>query len=187
MYPSLPKFRSRGFAGTATIWSSEIDHLIEPIPDGSHRINAVLISTSADPILLLNTYMPTEGAANVDYTETLDEIHELLCKYSLYTNIWTGDINASHVREKPSSNNLAFKSFCDETHLQVSRAMPNLPTFYHCNGRSTSTIDLFIHRKSEAPIDDIKIDTQNPLNTSPHDPVTAEILVQPPQNICSVI
>lgn len=54
--------------------------------------------------------------------------------------------------------------------------MPNLPTFYYFNGRSTSTIELFIHRKSEAPISNITS------IISPYDPVTVEILVQPPKN-----
>ena len=99
--PAMPKARVRGFAGTGMIWSEEIDHMIEPLADGSDRLNVVLINTEPKETLVINTYMPTTGAANSDYAEILDEVHEILHKYSACNIIWTGDINAAVQRTKP--------------------------------------------------------------------------------------
>jgi hypothetical protein len=157
-----------------------MDQHVEPIPDGSDRITAILISTSENPILLVNTYMPTEGAANSIYEEVLDEIYELLSKYQLHTCIWTGDINASDTRARPTSNDQALMKFCHGNKLTISKHTPNLPTFHHSNGRSSSKIDLFLHRQCEDPICQISVDARNPLNVSTHDSVTAELPFSPP-------
>ena len=172
--PSLPKFRSRGHAGTATIWQEKIDHLIEPLPDGSDRIIVVKINSEPEPTILINTYMLTTGSTNADYDEVLDEVHELLQKFTGYNILWTGDINAMMQRQRPTKNDEQFSAFCSENELVVSEKMPANPTFHHFNSMSTSQIDLFIHhRLAESPINQITIQSRDPLNTSLHDPVTA--------------
>lgn len=158
-----------------TLWSDEIDHIAEPLPDGSDRVNVVMFHTQPTPLLLINTYMPTEGAANADYAEILDEVREIIAKFSSCIIIWTGDINADPARTKPSRNDKAFNEFCKKIILTIAQPVTPVPTFYHFNGSSASQIDHFIHRKCENPIISTKIDTRNPLNTGPHDPVTAEI------------
>jgi len=85
--------------------------------------------------------------------------YTVITRYSAYTILWTGDINAATERHKPSTNDTIFQRFCIENHLQVSSHMPSKPTFYHYNGKSTSQIDLFIHRSSDNPIKNICIDT----------------------------
>ena len=172
--PALPRYRTRGHAGTAIIWRQDIDHMVEPLQDGSDRLCAALVKTNPETILV-NTYMPTEGAANADYSEVLDEVYEVANKYSMPTLLWTGDINADVHRDKPSRNDAAFKEFCKENYLQVSNSMPPTPTFHHFNGHSKSTIDLFIHRVTENPISAITIEERNPTNTGPHDPVKATL------------
>ena len=67
--PTVPKFRGRGTPGTIIIWREDIDHLVEPLPDGNDRLNLVRVNTISDPILITCTYMPTEGAANADYAD----------------------------------------------------------------------------------------------------------------------
>ena len=173
--PQSPNFRRRGHAGTAIIFKSELEHLITPIKEGSHRILAIEIADPETPILLLNTYMPTEGAIGADYQESLDEIYAIMDKYNNHKFIWTGDINASQNREKPTTNDLKFKKFCKEVGLKVSTSMPDSPTFHHFNGKSQSQIDLYITKPLEDPIQSIEILSRDPTNVSPHDPVIAFI------------
>ncbi len=123
-------------------------------------------------MILINTYMPTEGCANAEYEEILDEVREIERKFEGHDIIWTGDINASISRSKPTKNDQLFREFCEDCNLTVSDKMPNDPTFHHFNGTSTSQIDLFIHRLTEKPIKYITL-SRNPLNTSMHDPITA--------------
>jgi hypothetical protein len=175
--PSMPKFRIRGTAGTAIIWHQSIDHLVEPLPDGSDRLSIAMINSSPAPVLLINTHMPTEGAATSDYSEILDEVHQVLDKYNSHIPIWTGDINATLHRPRPTSNDKLFQQFCLENYLQVSAHMPDVPTFHHFNGKSTSTIDLFIHRVIDDPITTIHVLARQPTNTGPHDPVTADVTI----------
>ena len=173
----------RGHVGTATIWHEKLDHLIEQLPDGSDRITVVKINSEPEPTILINTYMPTMGSANAEYEEILDEVHELLQKFTGYNVIWTGDINAMTQRPKPTKNDDQFKAFCSENDLIASNKMPTNPTFHHFNGVSTSQIDLFIfihHSLAENPIKQITIQSRNPLNTSMHDPVTAILSMKLP-------
>jgi hypothetical protein len=178
--PLPPKYRIRGHAGTIILWPETIDQWIEPLPDGSDRTNVVIINTADGPILLINSYMPTEGAANSDYNELLDEVYEIMCKYTQCTVIWAGDINASTNRAKPTTNDIAFSKFCCDNKLSISPCTPNGPTFHHSNGKSKSRIDLFVQRSSETLIDSIVVDSRSAMNTSDHDAVTATISVCPP-------
>ena len=179
--PTLPKFRNRGHAGTAILWDKKIDHIIEPLPDGSDRVTAVKINCEPDPIILINTYMPTSGSTKADYNEILDEVYEILQKYSRFKVLWTGDLNATNQRLKPSKNDDQLRSFCIENDLKISDKMPSTPTFHHFNGTSTSQIDLFIHHyHANIPICTITIQSRDPTNTSMHDPVTATLMVKVP-------
>ena len=113
--PSLPKYRTRGTAGTAIIWRDDVDYLVEPLDDGSDRVNVISIQTRNGPLILINTYMPTNGAANADYDEILDEVHEIMIKHSDTRILWTGDINADVGRRTLTSNDRAFLNFCKKT------------------------------------------------------------------------
>ena len=151
--------------------------MIEPLPDGSHRINAIKITTANSQLILINAYMPTLGAAQANYDEVLDEVHEMISKFSECTVIWAGDINAASDRQSPTSNDKKLAKFCKEESIRISPHMPNTPTFHHFNGMSTSRIDLFLQRKDDETIENITILVREPLNTSPHDPVVATIPV----------
>ena len=175
--PILPMLRTRGTGGTAILWRENIDGRIDPLPEGRDRLCAVKIKTPNENLLLINTYMPTMGAAHGDYNETLDEVAEMLHKYSECTSIWTGDINAAQRRSTPTTNDIKLQKFCTENGLRISAHMPQTPTFYHFNGKSMSQIDLFIQRKDDEIINSIKIHQREALNVSPHDPVTASIHV----------
>ena len=170
--PSLPKFRSRGTAGTAIIWHKDIDHLVQPLSGGSDRLCMISIQTTPTPTVILNTYMPTTGAATSDYQEVLAEVLGAITQLRHATVIWTGDINADPFR-KSTKNDHHLEQFCEENHLSVSKHTPLLPTFHHFNGVSTSTIDLFIHCTADDPIASIRVIARHSRNTSMHDAITA--------------
>ena len=119
--------------------------------------------------------MPTQGCTKDDYEEMLDEVYEVITKYPECVLIWTGDINADPGRSNLHTNDKKFIKFCNENKLCIAKSMPEKPTFYHFNKTSTSRIDLFIHRNSENPISSIEVHTRQPLNTSPHDSITAMV------------
>ncbi len=174
--------QQRGYAGTAILWKNSVDHAVEPIEDGSHRVCAVRISATDRQLILINSYMPTQGAdkAKSDYDEILDEIHEIMVKYSDHSLIWTGDINASTNREHPTSNDKKFRKLCQEDGLRVCPLQSDQPTFHHFNGSSTSRIDLFIQRRNDEFICKADTHAREATNTGPHDPVTAYIAINIP-------
>ena len=173
--PVPPKQRRRGFHGTAIVWKADVDPLITPLPDGSDRLIAIQIQSEPQPILLMNTYMPTEGAAQADYQENLDEVYTTINRYASHAILWTGDINASPIRTKATTNDKKLKLFLAETGLQVSSLMPDIPTFHHFNGTSTSRIDLFIVRESEELLATVTVRERDPTNTSPHDTILCSL------------
>ena len=173
--PSLPKYRSKGIHGTAIVWKSDIDELIQPQPDGSSRVNVILVNTKPDPLLIINTYMLTLGRTD-EYSEFLAEVQEIMSKFNHCTTLWTGDINASVTREKNTKNDDMFQQFCNEQSLVVSHHMPKDPTYYPFNNKcKDSTIDLYVHRKNDNPVASIKTHVKQPFNTNPHNPVTATL------------
>ena len=176
--PAFPKMRGRGSAGTAILWKQHLDHIIEPLSDGSDRLLAIKIYASNHPTLLLNTYMPTCGSTQAAYDDTLGEVAEMMDKYSECEVVWTGDINADPNRSKPSANDSKFKRFCSEYNLQVSPHMPNTPTYYHFRRNTNSQLDMFIHSASSNVIKSIKVHSHEALNLSPHDPVSAVMHMQ---------
>lgn len=170
--PLTPLRKPKGTGGTATLWPKHLDHCIEAIPDGCGRVNASLIHTTKEPILLINTYMPTEGTRTEDrYANVLDEIHELLQKFPNCIPVWTGDINANNRRLKYSNDRLLM-AFIKEENLVTLQPPEDIPTFHHFNGTSKSTIDMFITREEyKERIGDVKVDERNPLNHSSHDAI----------------
>ena len=172
--PVPPMMRRRAHAGTAILWCNELDNMIEPVLGGSDRVAAIVINTEPEQTILVNTYMPTEGAASADYAETLDEVFNIYVSNCNKTFIWCGDINASITRNR-SKNDSKLTQFCIENHLRVAPMMPDCPTFHHYNGKSQSAIDMFIHAVTYEPINHIEVDQRNPLNTGCHDPVIAHM------------
>ena len=87
------------------------------------------------------------------------------------------EIKCSKVQSHTTKNDGKMHQFCEEHLLQVSPLMSQSrsPTFYHFNGKDTSCIDLFIKMKSKEIITSISIHSRQPLNTSPHHPVSATI------------
>lgn len=169
--PDLPLYRRRGSAGVAAVWSKDFDHLIEPLPDGSDRILILKISARETPLLLINTYMPTNGSKDPDYADILDEVNEILLKYKEWDLVWTGDINADTTREASYQNDRMLREFMEEHHLTVSSRQPTTPTYFHFMGSSTSRLDYFMERSSYPVLREILVDSRHTINTSSHDAV----------------
>jgi hypothetical protein len=181
--PDLPMYRRRGKAGTAVIWKKHLDHLIEPLPDGSDRVQAISVALTVPPLLLINTYMPTMGSKDPEYAETLDEVNELIIKFWHMDLLWTGDINADIQRTKPYPNDKQLQSFLLEHSLTVSEMQAQICTYHHFNGTSSSRIDMFIEKCGKQKIRKVLNETRHVLNTSAHDPITA--VLDPPEIYCS--
>ena len=174
IYPTSNITRS---GGTAILWKKNIDHMIEPVIDGCDRILAITVSNGNNPIIIINTYMPTLGCSSANYDETLSEIEEIIAKYKEYTVIWTGDINADTNRNQTSNDKKLIK-FCQSQQLSVSLHTPDCPTFHHFNGTSKSRLDMFIQREHDEIIRRVTVHTRPPTNYSMHDAVTATINFQ---------
>jgi hypothetical protein len=178
-YPVSPMYRPRATAGVATVWPKTISSHVTPLPDGSDRLAVVRIQTNQGPLILLNTYMPSNRTQSMaDYRSVLDEVREVALKYSDCLIIWAGDINASTARDCATENDKKFVQFSVETDLEVSVHTPDAPTYYHLCGSITSTIDYFIVPKDQVDIiSAIILDTRNPINCSMHDAIEATLTV----------
>lgn len=102
--PISPLQRPRGKGGVAILWRENISKNIKKIPDGSSRICGVMCDTVKGPVTIINVYMPCRGLKLSDdlFCETLDELSEIIEKYSTSSNIiLVGDLNASLHRDQP--------------------------------------------------------------------------------------
>lgn len=177
--PIAPLMRPRGNAGVITVWSRDIDHLVTPLTDGSDRLVVSKIGNEEKAVIVINAYMPTDGS-KVSYDEMLDEVFEIIEKYSSRNNevIWAGDINASFDRKNPSSNDRKFRLFCNEMNLKTITPKGQ-PTYHHFVDGITSCIDHVLHYSgSPNPLSPGSIDARNPLNMSSHDPVLTSIKLE---------
>ena len=160
-----------------------MDSAITILPDGSPRLQCIKISTSLKPLVLINTYMPSEGSLDqtASYDSLLDEVYSVTELYSpLNTIIWAGDLNASFNRPKKTSNDRKFIEFCHEMKFHQPDSTPQQPTYHHFTGTTSSQIDHFLQLSFQKQIiGNIKIDTRHPLNCSTHDSITAIVYAQP--------
>ena len=86
----------RGHAGTAILWNKSLNHCISPLPDGSDRVIEIEIKSKPRNICRINVCLPSRGTAVCDiaFQATLDEIHEIIEKYTpLHKILLGGDFN----------------------------------------------------------------------------------------------
>lgn len=177
--PVAPTHRPRGYAGVAIIWQKEIAEAVKVLPDGSSRLVAIQVQTEKGPIVIINTYMPSEGSLDTScsYSSLLDEVYEVTRKYSSTSIIlWTGDLNASFNRPRKTSNDKLFIQFCKEMNLKQPECAPPEPTYHHFSGKASSKIDHFIQLDHQVKIiNHMKIDARHAMNCSTHDSIMAEL------------
>lgn len=179
--PINPTSKPRGVGGIMIIWRKELDQQIVALPDGSERIQAIQVATGNQPITVINSYMPTEGSP-ISYSEKLDEVYEVMEKYRNESKIiWAGDLNGAFERKTPSSNDRLFKDFCLETQLTKST---HQPTYHHFIGNVNSRIDhILTHTEHSSILQHMTVEERHPLNTSSHDPVIAQLKIEPVQHL----
>jgi hypothetical protein len=182
--PVAPTHRPRGYAGVALVWKKDLDHAIKVQPDGSERVQvAQIICRDSVPCTIINSYMPAEGSldSSCTYSSILDEVYEITMKYSPHSTIlWIGDLNASFTRKKKTTNDKLFSEFCEEVGYIQPPCTPNMPTYHHFTGGSSSHIDHILQLKhQEQAISRIYIDNRNAVNTSTHDSITAMLQKAP--------
>ena len=107
----------------------------------------------------------------------IDEVSELMEKYSNTTKIiWLGDLNGSLAQERRYKRDLLLQEFCSANGLE-SLDDCSEATFYMNNQLiPTSRIDHILQLKYQIQLLNCKtcIDVRNPINTSPHNPISVE-------------
>ncbi|VDI82470.1 Hypothetical predicted protein [Mytilus galloprovincialis] len=151
------------------LWSNKITEKITVLNEGSHRISAVTLSDDILDFNLYCVYMPCQNYSMDLFESTLDELGEIMTKYSNSTTIILGDMNASVNRSKGYRQDKALKSFLNEKHLSVPKDYPEEHTYYHHGGKQSSQIDYIVISSTQIDkISDIKVMIDEPLNTSSH-------------------
>ncbi|CAC5396047.1 unnamed protein product [Mytilus coruscus] len=109
------------------------------MPDGNNRIQVITINSSPLKTCLVNVYMTSlQGAGDLDYKDTMDQISEIIEKYKdSYQTIICGDMNASlHRDNRRRDQNL--KEFMINNNLSLGNRYPTATTFFHHNGKKIS-------------------------------------------------
>ena len=165
--------------GIAFVWKKELDDRIDLVYEGNSRIQAIQLSTSQnEKIIIVNTYMPTNGSENhiQKYQEILEEIRELLVKYSKYHFIWLGDLNGSLLRSTYAHDKI-LRSFIHEMELSPAGECDDM-TFHHFNNKSHSQIDYIMVDKGLLDrCHNYIVRSQEASNVSSHDPVQVSISI----------
>ena len=140
-----------------------------PIPDGSDRIVAVDIQSDSSNICLVCVYMPARGSAggDMEFQDTLDELHELIEKYRpIHRIIIGGDFNASLHRSQTVIWDTLLGEFLKEHNLQLPSHYPVKTTYRHEGTGASSQIDYwFLNEDSDKRV---IIPSLNPFNMSDH-------------------
>ena len=143
--PYHPVKPPRGYVSTCVLWSSDLNHCISPIPDGSDRITAVELTTREEKVCLVCVYMPARGPtdSDIDFASTLDELHEIITKYSTtYSIILGGVFNATlHLSKGPIKRYKLLEAFLNEHHLFHARVSTVRPSYRHEGAGASSLID----------------------------------------------
>ncbi|MCG8048994.1 MAG: hypothetical protein N0E48_25895, partial [Candidatus Thiodiazotropha endolucinida] len=79
-YDPIPPVQiPRGFGGVAIFWKKDLDHLVNDLDHGNHRIKCIELSTEK-PTLIVNVYMPCNGEKDNYYSfvECIEQLQELI-------------------------------------------------------------------------------------------------------------
>ena len=170
--PLPPVCLPRGYGGVAILWNKNIDHIVRPIPDGSHRIQCIEIEGAETRAIIICVYMPANGSRDhhIEYHECVDELREIVLKYERTHNIIIGgDINEDLNKSKANNTRKAYLTeFIKDFNLVYENSGY---TFTNSRGVECSEIDYFLHK---IPLEKI-VKTKSILhiisNTSDHHPI----------------
>ncbi|CAG2242590.1 unnamed protein product [Mytilus edulis] len=180
--PFSPISRPRGHGGIAILYRKSMSTMFSQLPDGDNRIQAIEISTTKDPICLINVYLPSRGTdkGHVAFRAALDILKELLLKYQrTHSIIIAGDFNASFHRQYKYTQDELFINFCKDNQIVVTSNCPIDHTYHQ--GDSKSQIDFILTKPREKDDESTEYMQMKILreghNTSDHYPVSAEFSV----------
>lgn len=157
------------------MYRKTLDSSVSILPDGGNRIACVRIDM-AQPLVLICAYLPTRGNSysRDDYQSVLDELSEIIQKYSPSAKILIGgDMNASVHRGNIIYRDMDFSKFLTEHNLSIPTCCKANFTFHHFNGRDKSQIDYFIENTNL--ITSYITFSREATNTSTHDPILVTI------------
>ena len=117
-------------------------------------------------------YLPCRGDTLDVYQEILDEIHEVITKYSECSTILIGGDMKASVLRYTSQDNLFMKCI-KENSLYIPDLCGHTNTFHHYNGRDHSQIDYFLQNRDA--VNTYITFIREALNTSTHDPVMVKL------------
>ena len=90
--------------------SLEIKELVLDVSPTHWRVQAIILSTPSNKVLIMNSYFPTDHRVNeFDTTEllsTLSAINSVLMENEYDSVIWGGDINADFLRDTIFTSNI---------------------------------------------------------------------------------
>ncbi len=127
--------------------------------------------------------MPAKGSAarDAEYKENLEGLEEILHRYqTTHHVVVAGDFNASYFANPPDTRDNIFRSFLERNHLSITEGHPRTPTYTKPDGTECSSLD-YILTDSKTSSQDTRV-VLDPLDTSDHYPVHADILLTPDLN-----
>lgn len=160
------------------MWSNKLSDKVTKLNVGNERVIAMEIDLG-QKFCLINTYMPTnkQGSEHA-YRECLDVLHDIISRYEHSHNIiLCGDLNGTLLVTRNNKHDVMLKDFVKE-HMLSCRNSSLDPTFYHFNGYATSQIDYVLSNCPEL-VWRYSICKKDPLNVSPHVPVTVLLKLTP--------
>ena len=168
-----------GHGGVAIIWKDIHDNIIQPLEDGGVRINVIEIKTP-EPLIIVNSYLPARNGGQKDqYLEILDELSEIIYKYSpTHRIVIMGGMNASLFRTPPNVQDQMFRSFCTKHNITISDLYPQIDTFFHHNGKHSASLDYILQANNQGLVSDVRVQTDDPVNLSDHKVVEATIDIE---------
>ena len=118
-----------------------MDQYIDCITDGGNLLVSVILNQDEKPLCIISAYMPTTGTeTDLLYDGCLDEIQEVMNKYSHCQFIVLGDMTASFIRPQPTKRDINFMSAIEDMNFVLPNNYPLDMTFHHYNGFATSHI-----------------------------------------------
>lgn len=176
--PISPLQVPRGYGGNAILLRKNWDLKTSLRKDGSDRI--VVLEIEAIPsICIISAYLPCRGNTSRErFTEVLQEVEELLHKYSSNHAVFIcGDLNSSLTRQPPNDRDSALREFVSKHNLLTQQH--GEPTFFHASGDTSAELDYILKNDLAAEISQpVKCMGQHHNNVSDHVPLFTEIEVK---------
>ena len=124
---------------------AEENQQLNPIEDGSERIQFVELIVQPVPILLVSVYMPYRGSSDntMEFTDCVDQLHSIVETYSsTHVVLIGGDINENLIECSENKRYTTFKDFMLENKISHTRLGK---TFMNSAGEEVSSIGYFIY------------------------------------------